>query len=82
MNDYVPAPDDLAWARTIAGATREGGIIAFPATHLIYRISHSYQTLTLLNPEILSHKESAVLHRRTITVFAAIDYLVLVKESS
>jgi hypothetical protein len=33
-----------------------------------------------MNPDILTDEDAAVTHRRTIAVFAKVDYLVLVTE--
>lgn len=79
---YEPNAGDLIWAWTIVNTMKEGGVLAFPLTLLIYQFHKHDKTLTLINPEILQDPESAEVHRRTIQVFSRIGYMVLVAEEA
>lgn len=80
LEDYTPGPDDLVWGIRMLTLINDGGVLAFPATKLLYLVSHTDKTLTLLDPEILEDEFSAIVHRRTINTFHELGYMVLVKE--
>ena len=80
FEDYQPDEDDIMWARRILNTVKDGGILVFPTTKLIYLINHREKTLLLENPHILADEFSASVHRRSIKVFRLIGYMVLVRE--
>lgn len=75
---YKATETDTAWARRTLSLITEGGILAFPSTGLIYRVSHKDKTLRLINSEILLILfESYVVHRQTVAVMHNIGYTVV-----
>lgn len=76
MSPYTPRDVDIAWARRMMRLIRDGGILSYPSTGLVYRVDHAAKTLTLLNPDMLMHFESFVVHEQTKTVFDLIGYEV------
>ena len=81
---YVPNEDDIRWAKQMLTLVADKGILAFPATKLIYEVDHEAKTLTLLNPEIfgkpgIAGEASLLVHRRTIVTFREVGYSVVEK---
>lgn len=74
---YTPTPTDLQWAKQTMSMIAEGGVLAYPATKVIYTVSHKNKTLTLQNPEQLFSFPSFVIHYQTIDVFKEIGYTAL-----
>jgi hypothetical protein len=81
FEEYEPTMDDVTWALRITGLIRDNGLLTMPTTRLIYKVSHSTRSLELQNPEDLEDEYTAQVHRRTIRVFEAIGWQVLVKEA-
>jgi hypothetical protein len=84
FDEYIPRPDDIAWALQMLALLKDGGLLIFPTTRLTYEVSHTSKTLTLVNPVVLyddaDSNYNTTVHRRTIAVFRAVGYQVLVKE--
>jgi hypothetical protein len=81
--EYKPNPEDIAWANKMLRLVKNGGVLGYPDTKLIYRIDHDAKTLTLLDSSVLYDEDgehATTVHRRTITVFREVGYQVLVKE--
>jgi hypothetical protein len=74
---YQPTEVDLNWAKNVLRCLTDGGIIAYPATQVIYKVDKVAKTLTLQNPEQLTASfASYVIHQQTIDVFAELGYRV------
>ena len=76
MTNYIPNEVDKLWARKMVDAIRNGGILAYPATELIYRLDQTAQILTLTNPEQLEFQIPNEIHERTKVVFREIGWEV------
>lgn len=79
--NYKPRPIDIDWAKTMIAQIKDGGILAYPATALIYRLHKDTKSLELLNTEILTeagleNDHSTETHRRTVLVFKEIGWKV------
>lgn len=74
---YKPTEIDLTWAREVLEQLTDRGVLAYPATGLIYRLDKQAKTLVLVNPEILIFFSSFVTHEMTKEVFKAIGYEVI-----
>ena len=73
---YKPTVADLQWARNLVAVCRDGAIIKYPKTSMIYRVDHKDRTLTLQNVDQLLSFPSFVIHYQTIDVFREIGYTV------
>ncbi len=73
---YIPTEEDVSWAHQMVSLILENGILAYPSTGLIYRVSHYRKKLTLVNPAQLGDPASLVVHLRTRVVFEVIGYKV------
>jgi hypothetical protein len=73
---YVPRPTDIYWAKSMMAMIKDNGILAYPATKVIYTVDHRNKTLTLRNPEQLLEFPSFVIHQQTQAVFQEIGYTV------
>jgi hypothetical protein len=77
MPVYTPTAVDLQWARQMITLLAEGATLVYPATQMIYCVSHKNKTLILQNPNQLLIFPSFVIHYQTIDVFMQIGYTVL-----
>lgn len=73
---YTPEPQDIKWARRVLSLLNEGGILVYPQTKAIYKVSHKDKTLILQNEEILDTND-AYIHYRGIQVFDKIGYRMM-----
>lgn len=73
---YIPENGDITWAIQMMALVMESGVLGFPSSGLIYRVSHFRKKLTLLNPDQLINPASLVTHLRTVVVFKEIGYAV------
>lgn len=80
MENYIPTEEDFNWATNITRYIREGGMLAYPATRLIYCVYNRHKELILINPDELQDKYSKQVHERTIVVFSKIGYTVKEKD--
>lgn len=85
MPEYIPAQEDIRWAKAILKLVKHGGVLGLPTTKLIYLVNHQDRTLSLMSPDVLYDKEAGSIntemHRRMIVVFGKIGYLVLGEET-
>lgn len=75
-NDWTPTHDDLLWLAHMLELLREGGLLVYPATGLMYKVSHKNKTLTLQNPGFLKVPENRKLHEMTKIVAGFFYYEV------
>ena len=80
MTAYVPTEEDVRWFEDMFSSLVDGGLLAFPASMLIYRIDKEHKTLMLQNPEVLEVPYSTAIHCMTIETCKAIGYDVTVIE--
>jgi hypothetical protein len=74
---YQPRPIDVAWARGVIAMIADGGVLAYPATQMIYRFDHRNKRMILQNPEQLAAEyHSYEIHQQTIEVFKVLGYSV------
>jgi hypothetical protein len=73
---YEPRYIDLQWMKGVLEITKEGAVIVYPSTGLIFNVSHENRTLTLTNPEKLSDRDCQDVYERTIPVAGFFDYTV------
>jgi len=78
---YKPTEEDITWAIQMMALVMESGILAFPSSGLIYRVSHFRKKLMLVNPMQLVNPASLVTHLRTRVVFKEIGYDVIEPDS-
>lgn len=76
-SDYTPSLIDITWARMMVNTIREGGIMIFPATLLVYQLHQELKVLELINPLILNIPDNALLHGRSHKVFESIGWKVV-----
>lgn len=74
--EYHPTAIDLAWAKAMIGMVKEGGLLIYPSTGLVYKLFHKKKEMVLRNPEMLLIFESFVIHFQTIDVFKALGWKV------
>jgi hypothetical protein len=74
---YKPTIIDIMWADSVLRMIDNEGIVIYPSSQLVYRVSHRSRVLTLLNPQHLGTDSVAKdLHERTKAVFAFFEYTV------
>lgn len=73
---YVPDFSDLIWAQRKIANTRDGGVIAYPNSKLLYRVDKTRRVWKLLNPEILIDLTANELNEATKSVLAFINWEV------
>lgn len=73
---YEPTEVDLLWMAGVLEMIHEGGLIVFPSSGLIYKVSHQKRTLTLQNVDRLKDTVCATLHLMTTAVAARFSYEV------
>lgn len=73
---YKPSETDIRWATNVIRYLKDGGIIGYPSTRLIYRINKMEKELVLQNPSILADLDSRECHERTVIVFGVLGYRV------
>jgi hypothetical protein len=61
---------------------KDGGVMVYPNTRLVYLVDHTCKKLTLQNPEELLDVFTDMTHERTRQVFLAIGYAVTEKTDS
>lgn len=69
---YVPTQEDIHWLTTMLSILNDGGVLAYPATLIFYKVNQVKKTLTLMTPEKV-HEET---HLRTRDVAAKIGWTV------
>jgi hypothetical protein len=75
VRPYKPIEGDTLWITSVIGVVREGGFICFPATFLIYKVSHTLKQFELQNPSVLAVDEcSYEVHLRTTAVLDTIGW--------
>ena len=72
---YQPTEIDLIWFAQTLEIMNEGGLLVFPSSGLIYKVSHDHKTLTLQNPAKLQETICRELHAMTETVAAFFGYV-------
>jgi hypothetical protein len=80
-SDYQPTPIDVDWLKTMTGMLKEGGILAYPATSLVYKVWHKRKELELLNPQVLLSRDAHETHLRTVSVLKVMGWKMKVKET-
>lgn len=74
---YIPTQSDIAWLRGVISMLKNGGVIGFPSTLLVYRLDIPRHELVLISPpEVFEDEDARETHARTICVAAAIGYEV------
>jgi len=77
---YTPRDQDILWAKWVLSMLREDALLIYPATNLHYRISHKAKMLVLENLDQLLLPDSLVVHLRTVAVFGALGYKVVLHD--
>lgn len=72
---YEPTFIDVMWAADMIGLIRDGGLLVFPSTQLMYQLRHPEKKLELLNVDKL--EEFSDLHERTRSVFRVLGWSVV-----
>ena len=73
---YQPNSIDLAWAQRMIALIKDGGILAYPSTRVIYKLDRSNRRLVLQNPEQLRERDSKEIHEQTKDVFSVLGWKV------
>lgn len=72
---YVPKPVDKEWMRGMLAIIKDGGILAYPSTGLVYHVDHQDKSLMLVDESLSTASlDSYVVHQRTIAVLQAIGW--------
>lgn len=72
---WRPSLGDILWLSQTVQMLKDGGILLFPTSRLMYRVDNRRQTLTLLNPQVLSEDEhSRETHARTKRLLPFLGY--------
>lgn len=72
---FEPKKTDVDWILWVNEVLNDGGFIAFPSTHLIYRVEKQSRRWVLINPKQLEDPESRGVHEKTLFVLAKIGWL-------
>jgi hypothetical protein len=76
VGPYEPTSADLVWAQGVLAIINDGGKWAFPQANLVYTISHTDRSLTLVNEPAALNRYQREMHHRTHQVFARFGYSV------
>lgn len=77
---YEPREQDVLWAKRMMSLLTENGVLVYPSTGLRYVVSHKAKMLKLENYDQLLMPESLTVHLRTVAVFKAIGYKVIMQD--
>lgn len=72
MSVFKPRTSDIAWAQLLMAKLHDGGLVRFPGPDLIYRKQGT-------NLVLVQGKEKNEIHQRTVAVFTAAGFAVVVK---
>jgi hypothetical protein len=82
MSSYKPTEIDIEWLKTVTGMIKNGGMLAYPSTQLVYRVWHQKHELELVNPSILLSRDSHETHLRTINVLKVMGWKMKEREGN
>lgn len=77
--NYIPTDVDIQWAGNTVAVIKDGGVLAYPATKMVYKVDHTNKKLILQNVSQLDNYDSAVIHAQSKIVFAEVGYTVTEK---
>lgn len=73
---FEPTKEHIEWARDMIANIKQGGILHYPTSDLIYVLYHNQRKLVLLNPGQLLYADSLILHFRTVETFGRLGWTV------
>lgn len=73
---YQPTAEDIEWAGNMIYMIRDGGILSYPATKLVYKLDKTNKKMTLQNPDQLRATDSNTTHEQTKIVFGELGWTV------
>ena len=73
----MPQQSDIDWLASAVSLVRDGGVLGFPSSGLVYAVDRAGRKLKLTTPEVLVRRSSLETHQRTKCIAKLLDWEVI-----